>query len=49
VKEKKWTQTDIKNKQNEQNQVLHHEKMTCNDELFLKELRVIAEDGARDE
>lgn len=25
------------------------EKMTCNDELFYKELRTIVEDGARDD
>jgi hypothetical protein len=29
--------------------VNHHEKLVCNDELFDKELRVIVEDGAREE
>ncbi|MFC3882159.1 hypothetical protein ACFOU2_00915 [Bacillus songklensis] len=29
--------------------VNHDEKMTCNDELFYKELRVVVEDGAKEE
>lgn len=31
-------------------EIVHYgEKMTCNDELFYKELRTIVEDGARDD
>ncbi|WP_078412870.1 hypothetical protein [Priestia abyssalis] len=31
-------------------EIAHYgEKMTCNDELFYKELRTIVEDGARDD
>ena len=30
--------------------IVHYgDKMTCNDELFYKELRTIVEDGARDD